>query len=382
MFPALPRLTVVGLLAPACLVFGYQLRDDVYHVRPGESIQEAIDAAAADPRRKEVRVHAGTYRPSQPGQALIWFNRQHDGVQVRAVGKVTLTAANPDISDASKPSHPAVVNHVVYFGDGITNHTVLDGFRITGAKNFVTTNFPEDIEPDTTLVKGLFFFCDGGGIKIFGRSYPTLRNLVIEGNYASPCAGGISVEHDGHGKGTAPGAVVIVNSVFRRNLAQVTGAALDLLPGSHAVVSNCLFTGNAANTGRNYIAPNPAKPEFTNSAPLTVFPDSRAVVRRCTFAGNRNAVDDYGRGSLYENSIFWNNTLGGGHYTRERYDLDLAGAARVTGCWFDGAVKDPHGWMSPERNHLNARDPRFDAAFRPRGPAYRDSGYRPPPGSD
>ena len=44
---------------------------------------------------------------------------------------------------------------------------------------------------------------------------------------------------------------MIENCVFRNNRAQITGAAVDLLPGSSAVISNCLFTGNLANTGSN-----------------------------------------------------------------------------------------------------------------------------------
>src|SRR5204863_9157189 len=53
------------------------------------------------------------------------------------------------------------------------------------------------MEPDTTIPKNLFFYTDGGAIKIFGRSYPTIRNVEIVGNYASPCGAGISVQHQG-----------------------------------------------------------------------------------------------------------------------------------------------------------------------------------------
>src|SRR3954469_25689630 len=86
-----------------------------YRVQPGGSIQAAIEAAAKDPVNKIVYVHAGTYRPSVHGQALIWFHRQHDGITLEAVGEVVLTAANPDIADKKAPSFPAVVTHVVYF---------------------------------------------------------------------------------------------------------------------------------------------------------------------------------------------------------------------------------------------------------------------------
>ena len=52
--------------------------DGAYHVRPGESIQAAIEAAAADPKHKTIKVHEGTYFPTSAGQAFIWLNKKHD----------------------------------------------------------------------------------------------------------------------------------------------------------------------------------------------------------------------------------------------------------------------------------------------------------------
>ena len=91
-----------------------------HHVYPKDRIQDALDAAAKDPVHKTVYVHAGTYRPRARGQALIWFNARHDGITLEAVGPVVLPAANPEIADAAAPSYPAVVNHVVYFGDEVS----------------------------------------------------------------------------------------------------------------------------------------------------------------------------------------------------------------------------------------------------------------------
>src|SRR3954464_6408961 len=59
-----------------------------YRVRPGGSIQAALEAAAKDSSNKIVYVHAGTYRPTEHGQALIWFNARHDGIRLEAVGEV------------------------------------------------------------------------------------------------------------------------------------------------------------------------------------------------------------------------------------------------------------------------------------------------------
>jgi hypothetical protein len=150
------------------------LQDGAFQVSEGGDIQLALDAAAAHPNVKTVRVASGTYRPHRSGQAMIWFNARHDGITLEAVGEVVLTAANPELSDPAAPSHPAVVNHVVYFGDGISRKTLLRGFKITGANRFVTEDeLPGPIRPDTNdpkLKKALFFYADGGGIKIFGRS--------------------------------------------------------------------------------------------------------------------------------------------------------------------------------------------------------------------
>ena len=58
-----------------------------YHVRPGDDIQEVLESAATDSERKRIIVHAGTYRPGQRGQAMIWFNARHDGITLEAEGE-------------------------------------------------------------------------------------------------------------------------------------------------------------------------------------------------------------------------------------------------------------------------------------------------------
>src|SRR5438093_5927221 len=127
------------------------LSKDGYHVFPGDNIQDALRQAAENKTNKIVKVHAGEYRPNSKRQALIWFNKMHDGIRLEAEGSVTLTAANSQLTVPSEPGFPAVVNHVVYFGDGISSNTVLKGFRIIGANNFVTRELTRRIEPDITI---------------------------------------------------------------------------------------------------------------------------------------------------------------------------------------------------------------------------------------
>ena len=165
---------MLALRAPvACL--GITLQEDGYHVLPGENIQEALNLAAKNSTNKTVKVHAGVYRPDTARQALVWFNRAHDGVRLEALGEVTLTAANAELSDAKNSAHPAVVNHVVYFGDGLSPRTVLHGFKITGANHFVTTAPPE-IEPNAALEKSLFFTPTAGRSKF---SDALIRHFAI-----------------------------------------------------------------------------------------------------------------------------------------------------------------------------------------------------------
>jgi hypothetical protein len=346
-----------------------------FHVYPKGQIQDALEAAAKDPVKKTVFVHAGTYRPAAAGQALIWLNARHDGITLEAVGDVILTAANPEIADPEAPSYPAVVNHVVYFGDGVTRKTVLRGFKITGARNFTTGSGEKSPIESDDVRKTPFFYADGGGIKVYARSYPTIEQVHVYGNYTSPCGGGVSVEH----LGQIQEAVLFRNCVFRNNRTQITGSAVDLLHGSRAAIDNCLFVGNIANLGVDYVGMLGGaeyRPEHGSGA-LTVFEGSQAAVSKCTFTGNWNAVDDSGTGSTYVDSIFWKNTLRGGISPGSRYELDVTDGSGVRGCFIHGDVNDLRGTITRDLNTFDPPDPRFDAEFVPRAAQYKAVGYRP-----
>jgi hypothetical protein len=346
-----------------------------WRVRPGGSIQAALDAAAKDPVNKTVYVHAGTYCPAAHGQALIWFNGRHDGITLEAAGDVTLTAANPAIADKRAPSFPAVVNHVVYFGDGISTKTVLRGFRITGAYNYTTGSGQHSPIESDQVPKTPFFYLDGGGIKIYARAYPTVERVEVVNNYTSPCGGGVSVEH----LGRPLDAAVFRDCIFRDNRTQITGAAFDLLHGSRATLENCLFVGNVANLGADYVGlltGGEYHPE-NGSGAMTVFEGSRAEVTRCTFTGNWAGVDDNGSGSIYMKSIFWNNTLKGGISAGARYEIDITNGLGVRESFIHGETNDLRGTIDRTVNTFDPPDPRFDAQFVPQAPEYAAVGYRP-----
>jgi hypothetical protein len=356
------------------------LLEDGYHVYPGDNIQEALQKAAENTTNKIVKVHAGEYRPDSRRQALIWLNRKHDGIRLEALGEVTLTAANPELAARSEPGFPAVVNHVVYFGHGISSNTVFKGFRLTGANNFVTKERTRQMEPDLTVPKNPFFFADGGAIKVFGRSSPTIQNVEVADNFTSPCGAGISVQHQGFNENP----VLIENCVFLRNRAQATGAAIDLLAGSSARILNCLFVGNVSNTGEDPVAKKSGEQPFVNNGVLTIFWNSRAEVCNCTFTGNRNGVDDMGGRSSYLNCIFVDNNLDTGLKGFARYELAVnAGVKKISGCFIDGVIHDAGQVVSAQQNVLGGPSgqsfppPRFNKAFVPEAPEYKKAGHRP-----
>ena len=350
--------------------------DGAYHVHPGQEIQPALDAAACDELHKTVRVHAGVYRPSSPGQAMVWFNKRHDGITLKADGDVVLTAANKELADPSISSYPAIVNHVIYFGDGISRSTVLQGFKITGANGFFTRSDERGpIETAEGLKRGLFYYLDGGAIKLVGRSCPTVRRVVVEDNVTALCGGGVSIEHQGRSDSGA----FFKDCIFKNNRCPATGPAVDVLSGSSVVIENCLFVGNIGNTGMDEVR---QKYRLSHngkhgSGALTVFPGSKARVRNCTFVDNWNGVDDHGAGSAYENCIFWKNSAGDGSRPGGPYEIDILDASGVRNCFLRGDRIDLRSTIDMKNNHFNAPDPQFDQEYRPRGVAYSGVGYRP-----
>lgn len=345
------------------------------HVHPGEEIQSALDRAANDPAIDSVIVHEGTYEPPEHRQALIWFNARHNGIQLHAKGDVTLTAANNAVADPNRASYPAVVNHVVYFGEGIDQSTELSGFRIVGANNYVTTKRGPAIQPEvkeSRLEKTAFFYTNGGGIKVFGASSPTLIRLTLEDNFSSPCGAAISLEQCG----AMEHPVTIRNCIFRNNRSPLTGSAIDVqghLSGSSVVVENCLFLGNLSNGELDERSRRLGtwKPNVGHGA-VTVFRHSKAKFTRCTFVGNRNGVDDLSEASHYEDCIFWRNVADGGWPTGERYEIAVASPGNVKGCCLSSNSYS----LDPSANMLQAPDPNFDDRMNPRSSVFKNAGYR------
>lgn len=348
-------------------------------ITPADDLQRMVDSAA-EAGAATVILASGTYRPKQPGQALLVMTRRHDGLTLRAdvPGSVVLTAANEALTEPAASGFPAVVNHVLLTGPGVSSKTVFEGLTFTGANGYVSET-PEALlntypEFQTDLPTGMFFQLDGGGLKVFGDSSPRFINCRFVGNRTRLCGGGVSIEQSFRSEEP----VRFTGCVFRDNHCPATGAGVDVLAGGLAEFENCLFVGNIGNTGMAMIAQTIGlsyNAEHGCGA-LTVFPQSRVRVRNCTFTGNWNGVDDHGSGSRYENSIFWMNDAWDESRPGGPYELDVVAPANVAGCLVNGNIPDLRNSISAEHNHLEAPAPEFNEFFEPRHPAYQQAGYR------
>lgn len=386
------RRGVIGLVAAAIAVWSGcgdsepsrrtpspAVSDGPFYVNPGDSIQSALDAAALARQDKRVIVRAGEYHPQAPAFAFVSLTARHNGVQLLAEGDVTLSAQR----DPSSESPPAAnVNHVIYCGDGLGPETLIEGFIVTGADGFVTQ---EGIPVESfgvrapALQRGLFFLTDGGGLKVFGRSAPTIRNMTFVDNRVRLCGGAVSIEQQGFNDRP----VVIEHCTFLRNRCPGTGAAVDVLEGGAVRIENCLFAENIANFGMEQVAR-----EFglTYNAEhgcgaLTVFPNARAHVTRCTFTRNWNGIDDRGIGNVYDRCLLWMNDATDGSRPGGPYEFDIVDASGVQGCFIHGPTNDLRQVIDPGRNRFDPPDPEFDERYVPRNPEYGDVGWRPVPAS-
>jgi len=350
------------------------VRQGPVYAAPGENLQRALDdAAAADGIRKLI-LKPGVYQASRQGFCLLALTAQHDGVIVEGQEGVILSARSAEDPDV------AAVSHVIYCGDGVTSKTMIRGLTITGAKG-VATQIGVPVEKygerSSVLKHGLFFYLDGGAVKIFGKSSPVFEDVEFVENETNLCGGAVSIEQQGFREEP----VVFRDCRFLRNRCPATGSAVDVLQGSSVRLENCLFAENIANYGMQQIEQQyqlSYNGEHGSGA-LTVFPAAVAWVSRCTFVDNWNGADDRSDDSRYEDTIFASNNASDGSRPGHPYELDIIHADGVEGCFFHSEHPDLQGTVSAKRNVLNAEDPQFDENYIPTNPRYHDVGYRPTP---
>lgn len=341
-------------------------------VSPADDLQSALDRAATAKEDRRLVLQPGTYRTVGPAFCLLAITAKHDGVVIEGTEGATLSARS-----ATDPQSPAV-GHIIYCGDGLSAATVVRGLTLTGAKGLATnTGVPsETYGPRTSsLTKGLFYFMDGGAVKIYGSSSPVFDHVEFVDNETNLCGGAVSVEQQGFREHPA----TFRNCRFLNNRCPGTGSAVDVLEGSSARIENCLFAKNIANYGMDEIA---SKYGLTynqehGTGALTVFPKSHVSVHQCTFVNNWNGADDRGTESVFEDSIFASNNASDGSRPGHPYELDILHARHVRNCLFFSDHADLRGTIPSGVNTLDAPDPEFDENYIPQNKLYQKTGYRP-----
>ena len=337
-----------------------------HHVRPGDSIQEALEKAARDPVNKTVFVHAGTYRPQAKGQALIWFNARHDGITLQAVGDVDADRGQSARSPTAAP--PAIRPSSI---TSSISATASRQRRSCAASRSParTTSRPAPASSRRSSPTTCARRCSSiptaaasrstrGRIRRSSRSRST---ATTRARAAAASRSSISTRcRSRRSSATASSAT----TAPRR-----PGSAVDLLHGSRAMLENCLFVGNIANMGVD--VRRPARPAANTirengSGALTVFEriacDGQPLhVHRQLERRRRRRHRQHLR-----RLIFWKNNLPGGISPGKRYEIDIVDGGGVKRCFINGDVNDLRETIDRKgANTFDAPDPRFDAHVRP-----------------
>ena len=167
----------------------------------------SIPAAGSRTRSKRRRAIRSTRRSTSTpapivrrarGQALIWFNARHDGITLEAVGRrhphrrQPRDRRSPRAQLSRRSSTTSSISATASRG-----RPCCAASRSPAPNNFTTGSGEKSPIESDDIRKTPFFYTDGGGIKIYARSYPTIEYVEVYGNYTSPCGGGVSVEHLG-----------------------------------------------------------------------------------------------------------------------------------------------------------------------------------------
>jgi len=163
------------------------------------------------------------------------------------------------------------VAHVVFVQAGSTFHA--SGITITGGN---THDALSQISPHNHPEKKLNFFAivDGAGISCGAGSDVELKNVLITGNKAIICGGGIS---------NLGGAVKLDTCVVEEDEAGDTGAGLDnLVAGGVVIISNSVFRDNHSN--------GLGKGKYGS---VTTFPWTYTAIHGSDFSGEIGTAIDY-----------------------------------------------------------------------------------------
>lgn len=260
-------------------------------------LQTALGGAAFG---DQVWVAAGIYRPTadsdrmksfeMPGSIAVYggFPAGGGDWQTRS-WKVNATYLSGDIGAPGVNTDNSF--HVVVAED-VSSGAILDGFTISGGQ---ADGDEEDV---------------GGGIYLDGAS-PTLRNLVISGNYAELGAGAFTSGSSssltdvtfsnntsgyvGGGMCSFESSLMLISVTFSDNTAHDYGGGLDNYTSSSTLI-NVTFSGNTAPNGGGLFNTAGSNPTLTN----------------VTFTGNSGVkgggMYNYNSSPTITNAILWGNT--------------------------------------------------------------------------
>ncbi len=235
----------------------------------------------------QIWVAKGTYQPA----SVTYFQPKADNVKIYGgfPGYPNTTAVFSDRNSSTnvtilKGNGAAVFNYTATL-PAITTATVLDGFTITGGTSPASGN--------------------AGGIYTAGS--PTLSNLIITGNSATPntCGGGLTVS------GSSP----IVTNVTISNNSAFSGGGILFTNGTAAslmtpVLTNVTISGNTSSNSGGGIAWNPAS---NNNYSLTL---NGVIIKNNTTNGDSGGglyIGTTGGNMLFslDSVVFDGNTVNG-----------------------------------------------------------------------
>jgi hypothetical protein len=206
----------------------------IHEVRPGQSIQSAIDGAKPG---EEVRIFPGTYSAAATAEAFLVLRAARNGIRIRGAGA---TPGEVVLDGGGR------VLHVIFVDQGIDRSTLIENLTVKGGladpqKLFPGGN-PSALRPE--LSKENDFHYDGAGLMLF-RAAPTLRRLQVSDNRAQRCGAGVSIFCPDGQDCPSVGPLIRDSELLRNLVTEGTGGGIDTYFGSRVEVVNCLLVGNS-----------------------------------------------------------------------------------------------------------------------------------------
>jgi hypothetical protein len=360
---------------------------------PMVSLVNAINLAAPGDK---IHVADGTYKPTTTSDRAGTF-RLKNNVEILG-GFAGFGSPTPDARDvAANPTilsgevgDPALTRDNVYHvvtADTVNSTALLDGFTITGG--YAT--------PNDTAQGGPLYSDRGGGV-LMSNANARIANCTITRNNAHIYGEGMYIAGP---QGATPTTPAITNCTFSdngKNFGNSYGGGI-FVEFANPVITDCLFTRNAAYNGAGAIHSRTASPTITGctfddnwarygGAAITGEWGSNTEIANCVFTNNTtemtgtvNTSSTNERFSItrIRDSVFVGNDAaqGGGASATNNATLEIMGCefVRNTAMWGGGAV---YAWqakvsISNSKMHGNAAQGQFGGSTQ--GGAVSTSAY-------